>query len=627
MPTAKLSGLVNHLGHSGPEAPGAATDGELLTRFANTRDEAAFAELVRRHARLVFGVCRRVTGNHHLAEDAFQAVFVVLAAKAAVIRPPSAVAGWLYGVAYRTALRARTVADRRRRREASVGTVLTTESPVSAEHSDAVAMLDEEIARLPENYRNPVVLCELEGHSRKEAARRLGIAEGTLSSRLAAARKALAERLRQRGIALSAAGLSAVFAQIATANPPAALTAKAATATAPELVPAPVAALSHGVIRIMFLDKLKTTGLFAAITLGMCTCAAFALAAGLPASPPPPLPPRPILATAADPPTPATVPAKADPKPLPKGPNKILLYHSDSLVLIDPDGKNEKQLPRGSEEYHPTGAMLSPDGKQVAVLILEPLPPDDGVPGAKRRMARLHVRGIDEKGPGTDFGVCQMFSWSPDGSELVCGEFDDAGEGKSLTSKHWIVNVKTKEKTELKIPADHIVTDWLRDGNRFLTTQVKNDPANPLARLYLMNRDGTEHKTLTGEKQFVLVGRMSPDGKRVLCMEATLPKDGKVAPGSAKRVLTTLDLTTGNLTPVADFPLNGEIQGYCWSPDGKRIAYAWREIHEGKPEDLIEKETESHLVVCDADGKNQKTIVTEKGKGQWHITIGQIDWR
>ena len=205
MPTAKLNGIVAHLGRGSPDAASSATDGELLARFIASRDEPAFAELVRRHGRLVFGVCRRVTGNHHLAEDAFQAVFVVLATKAAAIRPPAAVAGWLHGVACRTALRARTMSDRRRRRETAVGALPEASSPaphVMQDTPDAVALLDEEIARLPDHYRLPVVLCELEGVGRKDAARRLGINEGTLSSRLAAARKALADRLRQRGVAL-----------------------------------------------------------------------------------------------------------------------------------------------------------------------------------------------------------------------------------------------------------------------------------------------------------------------------------------------------------------------------------------------------------------------------------------
>lgn len=95
-----------------------------------------------------------------------------------------------------------------------------------------------------------------------------------------------------------------------------------------------------------------------------------------------------------------------------------------------------------------------------------------------------------------------------------------------------------------------------------------------------------------------------------------------------KRELFVQDLATGKRAPVQDLPLNGDLQAYCWSPDGKKIAYSWREVHqEGKPEELVDKETESFLVVCDPDGKNAKTIVTEKGRGQWLITIGTIDWR
>jgi uncharacterized protein (TIGR03067 family) len=93
------------------------------------------------------------------------------------------------------------------------------------------------------------------------------------------------------------------------------------------------------------------------------------------------------------------------------------------------------------------------------------------------------------------------------------------------------------------------------------------------------------------------------------------------------RELAVLDVATGKWEKVADTPMNGDIMGYCWSPDGKKIAYTWRQVPEGKPEDTIDKETESHLVICDPDGKNQKTVLTEKGISQWQIVLAGVDWQ
>ncbi len=173
-------------------------DGALVRRFVESRDEAAFAELVRRHGPAVFGVCRRALGDHQLAEDAFQAVFVILARKAETIRPPDAVGGWLFGVARHVAARAVTM-RKRQRKERSSGAV--PECAIAAiEPDDDSAILESEIAKLPEGLRAAVVLCEIEGLSRAQGATRLGIAEGTLSSRLASARKRLALRLRAHGV-------------------------------------------------------------------------------------------------------------------------------------------------------------------------------------------------------------------------------------------------------------------------------------------------------------------------------------------------------------------------------------------------------------------------------------------
>ena len=148
-----------------------------------------------------------------------------------------------------------------------------------------------------------------------------------------------------------------------------------------------------------------------------------------------------------------------------------------------------------------------------------------------------------------------------------------------------------------------------------------------MARLYLIKRDGTEPKALTGERQYCTDGRLSPNGKRVLHRIITISKDkSKEDREETKQALAVLDIPTGKSVAV-DFPPNSEIIGYCWSPDGKRIAYTWKERHEGKPEDLEKKETKSCLVVCDPDGKNAKTIATEKGSNPGEVTIGRVDWR
>src|SRR5262245_56233695 len=171
-----------------------ATDGELLEQFLAARDGAAFEVLVRRHGPMVLGVCRRVLGNEHDAEDAFQATFLVLARRGDAVRPASKVGSWLYGVAYRTALEARRMAARRRRKEACA--VPRSEAAPDAA-DDLRPVLDRELSGLPDRYRAPLVLCDLEGSTRKEAARRLGWAEGTVSSRLSRGRQLLARRLRR----------------------------------------------------------------------------------------------------------------------------------------------------------------------------------------------------------------------------------------------------------------------------------------------------------------------------------------------------------------------------------------------------------------------------------------------
>jgi RNA polymerase sigma factor (sigma-70 family) len=150
---------------------------------------------------MVWGVCRRILGSYHDAEDAFQATFLVLVRRAASIVPREMVANWLYGVAHQTALKARATAARRRGRERHV-TVMPEPAVIERDlWRDLQPLLDEELSRLPDRYRAVIVLCDLEGKTRREAARQLDVPEGTVAGQLARARVLLAKRLAQRGVA------------------------------------------------------------------------------------------------------------------------------------------------------------------------------------------------------------------------------------------------------------------------------------------------------------------------------------------------------------------------------------------------------------------------------------------
>jgi RNA polymerase sigma factor (sigma-70 family) len=257
------SAVLRHLHRTvlGDDAAGR-SDAQLLGCFVAQRDEAAFELLVRRHGPMVLGVCRRILGDPHDAEDAFQATFLVLVRKAGSVSPPDMLPNWLYGVAYRTAIKARALAARRRAREKQVVSLPEPPPPRAEPWADLRPLLDRELNALPDKYRAPIVLCGLEGKSHQEAARQLGWPVGTVSGRLSRARALLAKRLTRRGVALSAATAGAVAASAAPAAVPVPLVA--ATVRAAGLfaagpaaaIPAPITALTEGVIRSMFLAKL-----------------------------------------------------------------------------------------------------------------------------------------------------------------------------------------------------------------------------------------------------------------------------------------------------------------------------------------------------------------------------------
>ena len=260
--TSKQAGLIlQHIRRLAGRRPTAQLpDVQLLERFTTQHDEVAFEALVRRHGPMVLNVCRSVLHHEQDAEDAFQATFLVLVRKAESIRRPEALAGWLYEVAYHVAVKAQANAARRRVQERKVAPLASTDPTLDMTLRDLRRVLHEELRRLPEKYRLPLVLCYLEGRSQEEAADQLGWSKGTLRGRLDRGREHLRRRLAARGVALSALLGATAVAPRTTAQALVDAVVRGAVRSAVDgaaagVVSAQVAALAEGVIRAMFLTK------------------------------------------------------------------------------------------------------------------------------------------------------------------------------------------------------------------------------------------------------------------------------------------------------------------------------------------------------------------------------------
>ena len=267
-----------------------APDGELLRRFAEAADRTAFELVVRRHAELVWGVCRAaLPRDPHAAEDAFQATFLVLARKAATVRDGSA-AGWLFRVARNVAVRARGRAARQDMRPLPDSLSTAGESAeVEAARNEVVPVVAEEVDRLTATLRDPVLLCFFEGHTHAEAAVRLGWPIGTVASRLARAKDVLRDRLTRRGVVLPAGGLASVFSATPATATPLVHSAVAAAVGSADCVSPAVLSLTEAVLSAMRFAQLKAGA--AIVGVALTITAAFALVpkgtAADPATPPP----------------------------------------------------------------------------------------------------------------------------------------------------------------------------------------------------------------------------------------------------------------------------------------------------------------------------------------------------
>jgi RNA polymerase sigma factor (sigma-70 family) len=372
------------------------SDAALLERYIHERDDTAFTALVSRHGALVLRLCRRILGDVHAAEDAFQATFLILARKAHSLKQPDALAAWLYGVARRVALKARTKSARRH--SESFDETLPDPHPDPLAQLNArelLDILDEEVQRLPAAQRSAFVLCCLEGHTQEEAARILGWTPGSIKGRLERGRQRLQARLQRRGIALSAAlALVVVTRDHVAARVPALLLQSTARAALDGGIGGTASALANGVLQAMFLHKLA--GVMAVtLTLALAASTTVALVYCGPVAEPP-----------EDKAPAAPVPQKAPKTP---GPAAHVDRFGDPLPVGALLRLGTIRYRAGAGINH---AALSPDGKLLAAACESGITFFDLATGKPRHLRESGVvNGFDNKGSN--------IALSPDGKQLV----------------------------------------------------------------------------------------------------------------------------------------------------------------------------------------------------------------
>ncbi|HEY7330712.1 MAG TPA: sigma-70 family RNA polymerase sigma factor [Gemmataceae bacterium] len=343
MSSAQLGAVLQHLRRmKAVQNQSVTPDRELLKGFLLRRDEAAFAELVRRHGPMVLNVCRGVLHNQHDAEDVFQATFLVLAQKAERVRQPDAVGSWLSGVAYHLALKMRTATGRRRRSEEQLEERTVADPLLDMTLRELHQVLLEELQRLPEKYRLPLILCYLEGRTQRQAAKQLGWDKEVLRGRLNRGRSQLRARLTRRGLSLPAGVFASALGSSSVSLPAAHIEAavKAALASAAgqdlgKFVSEYAAALANEAARTLFAGHGKIVALLVlavgALITGAGLWARHQLAAETPAA---------RVAQPADKPSP---PKTNSGKPLPE-------------VAVEDQG----------DRIEVRGRVLDPDGKPLA---------------------------------------------------------------------------------------------------------------------------------------------------------------------------------------------------------------------------------------------------------------------
>jgi RNA polymerase sigma factor (sigma-70 family) len=612
-----------------------ASDGALLDHFVRERDEDAFAALVARHGPMVQGVCRRVLHDTHHAEDAFQATFLVLARKAATVRPPDRLAAWLHGVGRQVALRLLRGEARRRRREAdrtlSRPTAVAAQPLGELSARELLLIFDEELQRLPPEYRLPLTLCCLEGLTQEEAARRLGWSAGSVKGRLERGRARLHARLARRGLTLAGV-LAAVEVSRGTALAlPAAPTIRAALAfAAGQGQPGQATLLAEGVIRGAIPGRWKVAvllllGVGLAAAAGVLTrpkpaapalggevgrpapSADAALGAGLQTSPPPPTAGRQAR-------------VDGDGNPLPAGARfrlgSLRLRHGTMLhsIAFTPDGKflvsagwsrfisfwdpaTGKEIRRIEAPAHGVNAIaLSRDGKLLAgagmdgAVILW-----DAATGKEIRRLEGHrgpVKGV---------------AFSPKGDRLIAGD--------AKVARLWDV-ARGKVLHKLPVGQDGVsAVAYSHDGRRIAAASARVGET-PTIFVWDAARGRQLHR-LGGAGTYVYALAFAPDGASLLAGV----EGGSVA---------VWDLATGKPgRPLPGKP--GSLHTFAFSPDGKLLAtgdgngvlrlWDWARRRERWP--VTAHPSGVYSVAFSRDGRTLASASAEASIHLWDVATGK----
>jgi len=530
----------------GAERPAELTDAHLLERFTAGGDEDAFAALVRRHAPMVLGVCRRVLHDDHEAEDACQVTFLVLARKAGSVRKRGSAASWLYGVALRVAGKVRTSALRRQAREARAA-----EAPKPAANAEAMwrelqVLLDEELRRLPESYRAPLVLCYLEGLSQEEAAQQLGWGRIVLKGRLARGKEVLRKRLARRGLALPVGLFIPVLApEVVRAAVSVSLqesTVQAAgrlasNASLQGLVSPQAQSLLEGVLRAMFISKLKIA---AGVVLPLLLLVG---GVGLMSSEAAPLADPPHSEAAADP----AVPVKAPPKKTPIKPERTTLEHEAAVQAV---------------AYHPDGKRLA-TGDQGGQVWLWDLATRKATSLPKKHATRVHSIAI-----------------SPNGSLLASGDAYYTGLPPEPSST---IHVWDLAKPQLirTVTADSAVKHLTFSPSSEALAFLDHGQKGRNVRVWDIAADKEKTRLALEEAELWIGFRLaySPDGRFLAVAGARSVPGGKA---SLQGEIKLFDLS-GRLEPRRLQCDLVECYGMAYSPDGRFLATTgWQVPEEGK---------------------------------------------